>query len=767
MDAIVESQFVPVPIKSRKQDIAWQHCHMCKEGEKVQLKCVYCMKIFKGGGIHRIKEHLATIKTGNASPCLRVPGAVRDLMKESLDSITPKRRKTQKDALGDDVMRIANEAETFSHEADANSGLHLIGSHDTLEPGSTPGLFATPEGNSSATGEPKRRGRKRASIRNTGSVANPVPISSAGLGADAVPLNASGVGAKQVNSYVHMAIGRFLFDIGAPLDAVNSVYFKPMVDALVAGGAESLMPSQSDLRSWVLRNSVEETKADVDKISSGWAKSGCTILVDQQKTETKILLNFLADSPVGTVFLRSVDASGFLNNSDAMFDLFKQVVEEAGASNVMQVITSNEEVCVAAAKRLTETYPTLYWTPCAISSLDMILRDFSKLDWINAVIEQARSITRFVYNHSVVLNMVRRYTFGNDIIEPATTRSATNFTTLKRIMDLKHNLQSMMHSQEWVDDPFSKKPGGQEMIEIICNESFWSSGALITRLTYPLLRVLRILSSKKRPAMGFVYAGMYRAKEAIKKELMKREEYAVYWDIIDQWWQQQWQHPLHVAGFHLNPKFFYSFVEVPKDVHSGMLDCIERLVPDIRVQDKIVQELIPYKDAIGDFSRKMAIRARETMLPAEWWSTYGGSCPNLARLAVRILSQTCSLQKHNQNRIPFEQFHNVRNGLEHQRLRDLIFVQSNLRLKQTGFQDKHYVDPVSFEAFSVVEDWVREDICFEDYSKSDWMALEQLTVNTMTLGIPVDEVDELGSGFDDDEIFNRLENGENKESRES
>ncbi|GKV28405.1 hypothetical protein SLEP1_g37470 [Rubroshorea leprosula] len=778
------SQFAPVPIKSRKQDPAWKHCHMLKDGEKVQLKCVYCSKVFRGGGIHRIKEHLATLKSGNASPCSSVPPDVCDQMQKSLDGITPKRRKTQKvgeeimrisggaetQKIGEEIMRIAGEAETLAIEGDANTGLHMFGAMDPLEPCSASGLLVNREVSSSAARDKRKRGRK--SSANT----NALAFNTSGLGADAdaaatlnttgldedvVAPNTTGLGAKRVNNHLNMAIGRFLFDVGAPLDAVNSVYFQPMFDAIVSVGSESLLPSQNDIRGWVLKNSVEEVKADVNKIAAAWGKTGCSVLVDQQKTETKVQLNFLVNCPEGMVFLKSVDASGFSSSSDALYELLKQLVEEVGLNNIMQVITNNDELCIAAARRLADTFPSLYWTPCAVCCLDMILRDFSKIGSINAIIEQARSITRFMYNHSEVLNMVRRYTFGIDVIEPAVTHSATNFTTLKRIVDLKQNLQSVVTSQEWVDSPYSKKPGGLEMLDIVSNQSFWSTCDRITQLTNPLLRVLRIVGSKKRPAMGYVYAGMYRAKETIKKELVKREEYMIYWDIIDHYWRQQWQHPLHAAGFYLNPKFFYSFEgDMPKEIHSGMLDCIERLVPDIRMQDKIVKELHSYKNAVGDFGRNMAIRARETLLPAEWWSTYGGSCPNLARLAIRILSQTCSSRGFNRNHICFEQLHDVRNCLEHQRLRDLIFVQYNLRLKQIrGSEDKeqNYVDPISVDTVSVVEDWVREDICFEDYSNSDWMALDQLSLNTMFLGLPVDEVDELGAGFGDEEIFDRLD----------
>lgn len=118
--------------------------------------------------------------------------------------------------------------------------------------------------------------------------------------------------------------------------------------------------------------------------------------------------------------------------------------------------------------------------------------------------------------------------------------------------------------------------------------------------------------------MGYVYAAMYRAKETIKKELVKKEEYTVYWDIIDHRCEQQRNVPLHAAGFYLNPKYFYSIEgDLHNDILSGMFDCIERLVPDTKVQDKIIKEINSYKNAAGDFGRKMAIRTRDTLLPGE------------------------------------------------------------------------------------------------------------------------------------------------------
>lgn len=583
---------------------------------------------------------------------------------------------------------------------------------------------------------------------------NPAAIYANSEGVVAVEKN--GLFPKRVDNHIHMAIGRFLYDIGAPFDAVNSVYFHEMVDAISSRGAGFERPSHHELRGWILKNSVEEVKNDIDRCKMTWGRTGCSILVDQWATETgRVLISFLAYCPEGVVFLKSMDATEISTSADFLYDMIKQVVDEVGVGQVLQVITSGEEQYAVAGRRLTDTFPTLYWSPSAAHCIDFILEDFGNLEWISAVIEQAKSVTRFVYNYSAILIMVKRYTLGNDIVDPSFSQFATNFTTLKRMVDLKHNLQALVTSQEWADCPYSKKSAGLEMLDCLSSQTFWSSCDMIVRLTAPLLKVLRIASSEMRPAMGYIYAGIYRAKEAIKKALGKREEYMVYWNIIHHRWERLWHHPLHAAGFYLNPKFFYSIQgDIHSQIVSGMFDCIERLVSDTRIQDKIIKEINLYKSAAGDFGRKMAVRARDNLLPSEWWSTYGGGCPNLSRLAIRILSQTSSVMSCKRNQIPFEQIVNTRNYIERQHLTDLVFVHCNLRLRQMFTSKDQDSDPLSFDTISYVDEWIRpRDLYIDEYGNSDWMALDPSSVNTMLLRPLNDEAEELDEGFDDDEIF--------------
>lgn len=81
-----------------KTVIAWGHCKEILEastnGNKKKLVCLYCGKIFAGGGINRIKQHLEGLK-GEVDPCRKVPLDVRFKMKENLDNFTAKEHKTQ------------------------------------------------------------------------------------------------------------------------------------------------------------------------------------------------------------------------------------------------------------------------------------------------------------------------------------------------------------------------------------------------------------------------------------------------------------------------------------------------------------------------------------------------------------------------------------------------------------------------------------------------------------------------------------------------
>ncbi|CAN4097721.1 unnamed protein product [Withania somnifera] len=569
---------------------------MFKNGEKVQLKCIYYGKLFKGGGIHRIKEHLV-----------------------------------EKTKLAEEIS-TCNEVAALTDSCGMNTEVDFLPIPKALELTSNLFLNRDEGGNNTGGRKKKSRIRKASSSNNNAMV---------------LAINRS----KRENNH-----------------AVNSFYFQPMIDVIASQGAQVASPSYYDLEVWVLKASIQEVRNDIDQ---------CSI------TQGKEWLFCF-----GTMFLRSVDASSLINSMNSLYELLKEVVEEVGVRNVLQVVTSNEERYVILGKRLTEAYPTLFWTPCAAHSIDLMLEDIKKLEWIDKIMEQAKSISRFIYNNNILLSMMRKFTFGVDLVDLGATHSATDFLTLKRMVNIKHNLQSMVTSMEWMESPYSKKPEG----------SFWSMCGLISRLKDPILRLLRIVCNEERPAMAYVYAGVYRAKETIKKELVNKKDYSVYWNIIDHGGNHIGVILFMRAGFYLNPKFFYTAEEdVHLHIRSLLYDCIEKLVLDPKIQDKIVKETTSYHERSWRFWEENGGKSRDTLLHR---------CPNLARLAMRILGQTSSLIESKPGQIPLEEMHETKNCIEHQRLNDLTFVRYNLWPRQRTNKEPDCMDSISYGKIVLVHNWV-------------------------------------------------------------
>ncbi|KAG5515997.1 hypothetical protein RHGRI_036889 [Rhododendron griersonianum] len=95
----------------------------------------------------------------------------------------------------------------------------------------------------------------------------------------------------------------------------------------------------------------------------------------------------------------------------------------------------------------------------------------------------------------------------------------------------------------------------------------------------PLIKVLRLVDGDAKPAMGYIYEAMDRAKEQIEKNFNKvKRRYAAIWKIVDERWALQLHRPLHVAAYFLNPRFHYdASFEADEEVRLGLYTVIERM----------------------------------------------------------------------------------------------------------------------------------------------------------------------------------------------
>jgi len=81
----------------RKTDLAWGHCREAPElsvgCKKTKLVCLYCAKVFTGGGINQFKQHLAGTK-GEVEQCCKCPPDVHHQMLLNLQGNVEKKKES-------------------------------------------------------------------------------------------------------------------------------------------------------------------------------------------------------------------------------------------------------------------------------------------------------------------------------------------------------------------------------------------------------------------------------------------------------------------------------------------------------------------------------------------------------------------------------------------------------------------------------------------------------------------------------------------------
>ena len=80
-----------------------------------------------------------------------------------------------------------------------------------------------------------------------------------------------------------------------------------------------------------------------------------------------------------------------------------------------------------------------------------MLEDMGKLPWIKEIIDSARSVTKYKYNHTFVLSIMRQFTGNRELVRPAITRFSTSFISLQSLLNSMLELQRMFISNEWVE----------------------------------------------------------------------------------------------------------------------------------------------------------------------------------------------------------------------------------------------------------------------------------------------------------------------------
>eukprot|EP01018_Ginkgo_biloba_P017287 Gb_35074 [translate_table: standard] len=92
------------------------------------------------------------------------------------------------------------------------------------------------------------------------------------------------------------------------------------------------------------------------------------------------------------MFLNAVDCNGELKHAIFIANILIDAIESVGPSKVVQVITDNARVCKAVELLVEARYENIFWTLCAIHSLNLILKKIGKIEWIKKTLMKPRRL---------------------------------------------------------------------------------------------------------------------------------------------------------------------------------------------------------------------------------------------------------------------------------------------------------------------------------------------------------------------------------------
>ncbi|XP_048633100.1 uncharacterized protein LOC106367279 [Brassica napus] len=161
-----------------------------------------------------------------------------------------------------------------------------------------------------------------------------------------------GVCDKEERDNACRAIAKWFYDAAIPFNAANYDSFKEALELVGRYGSGFKPPSMYELRVPFLIKEVEEVENQLVEHKTEWAAKGCSIMSDgwRDSVVQKDIINFLVNSPKGSVFIKSVDVSEAVKDANLLFSMLDRMVDEVGEANVVQVVTDNASNYVKAGK---------------------------------------------------------------------------------------------------------------------------------------------------------------------------------------------------------------------------------------------------------------------------------------------------------------------------------------------------------------------------------------------------------------------------------
>ena len=193
---------------------------------------------------------------------------------------------------------------------------------------------------------------------------------------------------------------------------------------------------------------LQKERANIERllkpIKDSWLANGVSIVFsgwsDPQK---RPFINIMAASDRGSVFIKAIDGSGEFKDKHFIAGVLKDAIKEIGHEKIDQVIIDNASVMKFARALIEGEYPKVFWTPCAVHTLNLALKNicatknieknevaYEECSRITHIVDDASFIRVFIMNHSMRLALFNEF-FPLKLLQVIDTRFSSIVVMLK------------------------------------------------------------------------------------------------------------------------------------------------------------------------------------------------------------------------------------------------------------------------------------------------------------------------------------------------
>lgn len=232
------------------------------------------------------------------------------------------------------------------------------------------------------------------------------------------------------------------------------------------------------------------------------------------------------------------------------------------------------------------------------------------------------------------------------------TRFATHYIVLKRLVDVKQALKSMVISDIWAVWRQSQTDRANNVRRLILDEDWWAQIDYLLSFTEPIYTLIRRCDTDK-PILGDIYDCIDTMVEQVRDIIIEKEQdpseffYKQIYDVIKKRWDKMTT-PLQLLAYALNPKYYHAdMLALPnrtapnKDVEvvEGYKKAFKKMFTDPRVAAEIRDEFGTFASSDGTYADVDAMADKKEMDPIKWWNFHGAMTTHLQKLAIKLLSQ--------------------------------------------------------------------------------------------------------------------------------